>query len=102
MATSTSPANVSPSAIADPETFCTVSTCPLSLAYVDYLPNLAGNVLYLSLFSLFLIAQIFFGIRHRTWGFLVGMFGGNALEVVGYVGRLRMRDDPFTQGPFLM
>lgn len=30
------------------------------------------------------------------------MFGGLVLEVVGYVGRVQMHDDPFSSDPFLM
>ncbi|KAL9002827.1 MAG: hypothetical protein Q9188_004270 [Gyalolechia gomerana] len=81
---------------------CTLSTCPLSLATVDYIPSLAGNVFYLSLFSLLLLLQIFFGLKWRVWTFFGAMFGGLVLEVVGYVGRVQMHDDPFSSDPFLM
>lgn len=98
--TSSSYPDLSPSVIADPDLYCTLSTCPLSLATVEYRPSLAGNALYLALFGLFLAAQLFFGIRHRTWGFLVGMIGGNVLEVVGYAGRIQMYHDPFSDDAF--
>ena len=54
----------------------TLQTCPLVLAHVDYIPSLAGNVLYAAMFSLALIAQILFIIRYRTWGYGVAMYGG--------------------------
>jgi hypothetical protein len=82
--------DLSPSVLADPETYCTISTCPLALAYVLYLPSLPGNVLYASLFGIFLFTQLFLGTRHRTWGFLVGMVGEIILEVMGYIGRIQM------------
>lgn len=75
---------------------CTVSTCPKSFQQIQYLPNLAGNALYLALFALILIAQIFFGIRYRTWGFLGGMVGGLILEILGYLARVELHENIFS------
>ena len=93
---------LSPSVLAGPESYCMMSTCPLDLAYVIYVPSFPGNALYAGLFGLFLVAQLFLGIRHRTWDLLVSMVGGVVLEMVGYIGRLQMHYDPFRRGPFLM
>lgn len=41
-------------------------------------------------------------VAARTWGFLGGMFGGLVLEIIGYVGRIQMHSNPFTDSPFLM
>jgi hypothetical protein len=103
MATSTSSfADIAPSVLADPEKYCTISTCPLTLAHLLYIPSLPGNALYAVLFGLFLLAQLYLGIRHRTWGFLAGMFGGLVLEVIGYAARMQMHFNPFKQNPFIM
>ena len=40
---------------------CTVRTCPLSCAQVEYVPTLAGNAVYAAAFSLLLIAQLGLG-----------------------------------------
>lgn len=82
---------------------CTLDTpgCDLDLAPMEYLPNLAGNALFVAIFALLLLVQIFFGIRHRTWGFLIAMVFGLGLELVGYVGRIQMHFNPFPEGPFL-
>ncbi|RHZ46407.1 RTA1 domain-containing protein [Aspergillus thermomutatus] len=85
----------------DPSDYCTLGTCPLSLANFDYVPNLAGNLLYLALFGTMLVANLGLGIYYRTWGYLVGMIGGLALEVVGYVGRVQLHYNPFPFDPFL-
>lgn len=77
-------------------TICTLGTCPLSEAEIGYQPSLGGNVFYLVLFALMLVAQLVLGIRQRTWSFLVGMVGGLLLEIVGYVGRLQLHADPFS------
>ncbi|KAH8690283.1 putative RTA1 domain protein [Talaromyces proteolyticus] len=81
---------------------CTLSTCPLSLANVDYDPSLWGNLLLLALFGAVMICQIGMGIRYRTWSYLIAMTGGLILEVIGYVARVQMHYNPFTQNPFLM
>jgi len=81
---------------------CTLKTCPLVLAHVDYIPNLAGNVLYAAIFGLAIITQTFFAIKYRTWGYGVAMFGGLTLEIIGYVARIQMHFNPFSSNPFLM
>ena len=93
--------NLNATVLANPDVYCTLTTCPLSLAHLSYLPSLPGNALYAALFSLLLVAQIGLGIRYRIWGFLCGMLGGIILEMLGYVFRIMMHSNPFTQGPFL-
>lgn len=85
----------------DPGDYCTLDTCPLSLANFTYVPTLAGNATYLAIFALLLPIQVFLGVRYRTWGFLLGMFGGIALEIVGYAGRIQLHFNPFPFDPFL-
>ncbi|KAF1984894.1 RTA1-domain-containing protein [Aulographum hederae CBS 113979] len=82
--------------------FCTVDTCSLEYAHIGYLPNLAGNALFLTIFVLILIGQLFLGIKHRTWGFMGGMFGGLVLEILGYGGRIMMHNNPFDFNAFLL
>jgi hypothetical protein len=81
---------------------CTLQTCPIQLAHVQYIPTLAGNALYLAIFGLALILQLLFGISNRTWGFLAAMLGGLILEIIGYTARLQMHSNPFAKSPFLM
>ncbi|KAJ5930485.1 RTA1-domain-containing protein [Penicillium verhagenii] len=80
---------------------CTLSTCPITDAYVYYLPSLAGNAFYLALFALFLILQLGLGIRYKTWGFLAGLFGGLVLEIIGYLGRIQIHSNPFSFNSYL-
>lgn len=86
---------------------CTIQTCPLQLdgkvfANTTYFPSIAGNALYTAIFALMLLVQIFLGFRHRTWGFLYGMFGGLSLEVLGYGARIGMHAQMFSQNFFIM
>ena len=81
---------------------CTVDTCPLTFAPIHYVPSLAGNALYLVIFALCLIAQLYFTYRYRTWSFSGAMFGGLVLEILGYVSRVQMHGNPFKGDYFLM
>ncbi|XRM40785.1 phospholipid-translocating ATPase rsb1 [Aspergillus tubingensis] len=85
----------------DPSDYCTLTTCPLSDAYVNYIPSLPGNIFYAATFAALLIAQLILGIRYRTWGYLTGLFGGLLLEIIGYVGRIQMHYNPFKFTPYL-
>lgn len=86
-----------------PDIYCNITSCPLSLAQITgYVPSLGGNVLYLTIFVLLLIAQAFFGIKHRTWGFLIGMIGGLVLEILGYASRVELNKNPFDPNWFKM
>jgi hypothetical protein len=80
---------------------CTLHTCPLSEAIITYQPNIGGNASFLSLFGFLFLVQLYLGIRHKTWSYLVGMNMGLILEVVGYIGRLQLHVDPFNFNFFL-
>jgi hypothetical protein len=81
---------------------CTVKTCDLDTSYSSYLPTFEGNVLYAAIFIILLVIHLWYGIRRRTWGFMVGMFGGLLLEAIGYTGRVQMHYNPFKENNFLM
>lgn len=80
---------------------CTLQTCPLSDAYIQYQPHMAGNIFYLALFAIMLIGQIGTGIVFRSWSFMGPMVAGLILEVIGYLGRILLHDNPFSFNAFL-
>ncbi|RHZ64932.1 RTA1 domain-containing protein [Aspergillus thermomutatus] len=80
---------------------CTLDTCPLDWALVRYMPSLPGTALYLVLFLIMLLVQIYQGFRSRTWSYLACMTCGLLLEVVGYGGRLMLHANPFNFSGFL-
>jgi hypothetical protein len=82
--------------------YCTLDTCPLEFAAIDYPPNLAGNAFFATFFGVVLFVQIFLGIRYRTWGFMAGMIWGCACEVVGYAGRIQLHNNIFSGDGFFM
>jgi hypothetical protein len=86
---------------------CTSCTCPLELdgeflGNMNYYPSLGGNAFFAAVFGVLLLVQLVLGIRYKTWGFLIGMSGGLILEVLGYVARILMRDNMFTNTYFIM
>ncbi|KAL3457534.1 RTA1-domain-containing protein [Aspergillus heterothallicus] len=81
---------------------CTLETCPLSMAHNTYLPNLAGNALYVAIFSFFIFIQLIIGVRMRTWSFMITTICGLILEVLGYAARIKERDNPFIDKWFTM
>jgi hypothetical protein len=81
---------------------CTIDICNLEDATIQYLPNLAGNAFFAALFGLLCLGQIGMGIRYKTWGFMVALVPGLILEVVGYVSRILMHNNPWLSNPFLI
>lgn len=82
---------------------CTYATCSVEeYGQLRYIPSLAGNAFYVGIFALASIAQIFLGASHRTWGFMVGVLAGNALEILGYVSRIKLHYDDFDNNQFII
>jgi cell shape-determining protein MreD len=81
---------------------CTLETCDLSMASFLYLPTLPGNAIYAAIFGIYIVAQLFLGIKHKTWGYMVAMVLGLLLEVIGYVARIMLHNSPFDNNNFLM
>lgn len=81
---------------------CTLETCSLEEAYLRYRPSTAGNSIYIALFGILLITQAVQCPVYRMWGFSGSMLAGLTLEVLGYVGRVLMYDDPFSFDYFLL
>lgn len=82
--------------------YCTVEICPLEWGQIMYLPNVGGNVFYLICFLGLLGANLFYGIRCKTWTFMWPMVAGLVLEIIGYIGRLMLHNNPFILNNFLV
>ena len=81
---------------------CTVDLCSLKYANVDYVPNAGSNFLFAIIFAFFLLTQLVFWIWRRTHSFSFAMCCGLILEVLGYLARVIMKNNMFSQTPFLM
>ncbi|KAJ3164838.1 hypothetical protein HDU88_005050 [Geranomyces variabilis] len=85
-----------------PTSQCTLDTCDISQANMDYVPTLAGNSIYFAAFLVILVFQIGAGIKYRTWGFMAAMMGGLILECLGYIGRIMLHSNPFNFNSFIL
>ena len=56
------------------DNLCNITLCNLTLAHFDYVPSLGGNVLYAAIFGIYIIANIYLGVRHKAWGYMAAMF----------------------------
>jgi len=81
---------------------CTLTTCDLTLAQVDYLPSLLGNALFAAIFGICFVAQLYLGVKYRTWGFMTATTLGMLTEIIGYIGRIMMHNNPFSKNNFLI
>jgi hypothetical protein len=81
---------------------CTLTTCSIIQAQLTYDPNLGGNLFFTVLFAFLLALHLLLGCYYRTWTYSIGTVFGLALEICGYVGRVKMHSNPFIQSPFFM
>ncbi|KAH7020890.1 RTA1 like protein-domain-containing protein [Microdochium trichocladiopsis] len=90
-----------------PNANCTLELCKAEWSVVGYQPNVPANAFFLAAFAasaLIHLAQgIFYWRKGRpTWGFTTVIVTGCLDEIVGYIGRLLLHDNPFSFGAFLM
>ncbi|PBP25995.1 RTA1 like protein [Diplocarpon rosae] len=81
---------------------CTLATCDVSISSIGYLPNVPGNAFLAAWFGLCLVAQLALSIKYKTWSHLAGQFFGLILELIGYVARVKLHDDPFNDKMFVI
>ncbi|RDW93489.1 RTA1 domain-containing protein [Aspergillus mulundensis] len=79
---------------------CTSVTpaCPVSGTTLGYSPNLAGNLILLIVFAVCGLAQLWLGVRYKVRLYTTLVFLGCAGEVVGYIGRLMLHSNPWSNG----
>jgi RTA1 like protein len=74
--------------------------CPPSESIYGYAPSLSANAFFAAFFGTFMVINIFFGIRYRSWTFLIAMAVGCMTECLGYVGRVLLHSNPFSNPGF--
>ena len=88
-------------------------TCPIEATTYGYYPSLAFNSLFVAIFGNFIInwnrsvtdispavtgaCQLVFGIRFKTYTWLLGLIIGTWLEAAGYVGRILLHKNPWNE-----
>ena len=69
--------------------------CPVEGTIYGYTPSLGANAFFAGFFGLALIFQLYFGIRHKTWTYMIAVSLGCLAECVGYIGRVMMSNNPY-------
>ncbi len=81
---------------------CSLDTCCLAQSHFLYRPVLGANLFFAIFFGLFIVPQLGLSVWRRTWGFGIGMVIGLLLEVIGYVARILLHNNPFNGNAFLV
>ncbi|KAF1344247.1 RTA1 like protein-domain-containing protein [Delphinella strobiligena] len=80
---------------------CTKSTCNADLSIYGYAPNLGANVFFTIFFALSCAVFIFQGVRYKGWwGFTIATTIGTAFEAIGYISRIMLWNNPFSDAGF--
>lgn len=74
--------------------------CPVEGTLYGYYPSLGWNAFFAAFFGLCFIAQVGLGIRYKTWTYMIGVGLGCLAECVGYIGRIMMNDNPYSDSGF--
>ncbi len=69
--------------------------CPVEGTIYGYTPDLAANAFFAAFFGIALIAQLYFGIRYKTWTYMIAVGLGCLAECVGYIGRVMLNRNPW-------
>ncbi|QIW96725.1 hypothetical protein AMS68_002243 [Peltaster fructicola] len=77
---------------------CTKDTCPPSASIYGYRASLPASIIFLVIFAISGILHL--AIARRTWFFACVMAIGCAFEVLGYIAKLLLWNDPFSDVGF--
>lgn len=81
---------------------CTLPACPVELSVYGYRASLPFSATLIALYGLNIIAQTYLGLRYKSWGFMAATTTGCLVEILGYVGRILMWNNPWAQPGFIM
>ena len=72
--------------MADSAAHCPLEDC--SRIFPTYDPSVGGNVAFLTLFAILIVAALAMGFRYHNMVFSTALATGFALEVMGYIGQI--------------
>ncbi|RFU73559.1 rta1 like family [Trichoderma arundinaceum] len=81
---------------------CNLDNCPVEWSIYGFRPSLPANAVFAALFGIVGVAHLYFGFRWRSWGFTIPMLIGCVTEIIGYVGRILLWDNPFSFNGFMI
>ncbi|MCJ1475006.1 hypothetical protein MMC13_003666 [Lambiella insularis] len=76
--------------------------CPVSASIYGYYPNLGANIFFAILFGTCFVLQTFQGFRYKSYAYAIPIGLGCLAECIGYIGRIIMHSNPFSNTGFEM
>lgn len=76
--------------------------CPVWATTYGYYPSEAASIAFIVVFSLTCVAQLYLGIRYKTYPYMIAAAIATFGEAVGYGGRLIMHKNPWDDAGFKM
>ncbi|KAK1983483.1 hypothetical protein LZ30DRAFT_748568 [Colletotrichum cereale] len=81
---------------------CGHHVCPYPGGYTHYSPSVVGSAIFLVAFALLVPLSLYQGFRFKTPLFASTLATGLLLEVLGFAGRLRLRDNAASSASFFL
>ena len=69
--------------------------CPIEASIYGYYPSFGANIFFATLFGICFLANIFLGIRYKTWTYMTALLLACACSALGYAGRVLLHNNPF-------
>ncbi|KAF1826483.1 RTA1-domain-containing protein [Dissoconium aciculare CBS 342.82] len=87
---------------ANPFANCTGVTpeCPAYYSPLTYQPSLVANFIFLIIFIVCALVSLILGLFYRTWAYGFCTVAGCVLELLGYLGRVKLHSDLWNSGAF--
>ncbi|KIW43914.1 uncharacterized protein PV06_04964 [Exophiala oligosperma] len=74
--------------------------CPVSGTTYGYIPNAPANYTLAVVFGICALLQLALGVFFRTWTFMIALAAGCIMELVGYIGRIKLRHNVWNRSAF--
>jgi hypothetical protein len=74
--------------------------CPVEGTIYGYTPSLPANAFFAGFFGIAMILHIIYGVRYKTWTYMIAIGLGCLAECGGYVGRVLMHNNPWNDMAF--
>ncbi|KAI4638603.1 hypothetical protein J4E93_009904 [Alternaria ventricosa] len=76
--------------------------CPVEGTLYGYYPSIEANAFFAAFFGLCLVINLGLGIRYKTWTYMIALCLGCLGELVGYIGRILLYNNPYDETGFQM
>ncbi|KAF2123243.1 RTA1 like protein-domain-containing protein [Lophiotrema nucula] len=72
-----------------------VEGCTINNSLYGYEPNIGVNAFFAAFFGLCLLLQLAFGIKYKTWTYMIALGLGCLGECIGYIGRIMLHNNVY-------